>query len=439
MTGEWWAQGIVWSALFLLATWLAAKWAARREDTVIGKWQLIFLFAGALLLRLALAATTRGYGPDIGTFSAWAGHAAENLFAFYSPGYFADYPPGYIYILWLVGKLRLLLGFDFGTPPFILLLKLPSMLADIVTAWLLFRLGQRHWNSATALAATALYLFNPAVILNSAVWGQVDGCLTLFLLLGITLLEEHPAGSAASFAAALLIKPQALIFAPVPLLWFTSRLLARDRQAFANILVFAGSAVATFCLAILPFSVNQEPGWIIAKYGTTLASYPFATLNAFNFFALIGGNFTPTGEHFLFLPYSFWGYAFIALIVLFAAVASLRGREPSRFPYLPLFLCASVFVLSVKMHERYLFPALALALFFYFAGRDRRALVIFAGFSITQFLNALEVLAFSYRNVYAVPRFDPLLLVVSLANVVFWLLLVWVGYRRYIISPGKNP
>jgi Gpi18-like mannosyltransferase len=395
------------------------------------------LIAGGILIRVALAVTTKGYGPDIGTFSAWAGHAADGLAPFYSSGYFADYPPGYIYVLWLVGKLRLLLGLSFGAPSFLLILKVPAILADSATVWLLYRLAERHWSGNAAVAVAALYAFNPAVILNSAVWGQVDGCLTLFILLGVLFLERRPALSAASFATALLVKPQALIFAPLPVLWFAERLLRRDQHAGADLLVFSGMAITTFCLGILPFSINENPGWIIAKYGNTLASYPYATLNAFNLFALTGGNFTPMNERLLFLPYALWGYVFIALIVICAALAALKGKDPSRFWYVPLFLSVSVFVLSAKMHERYLFPALALSLGFYIISRDRWGLLFFAGFSATQFFNTAEVLAFNYKNIYVVPRLDPLLLAVSLANVLLWILLVVVGYRRYIkhISP----
>jgi hypothetical protein len=84
------------------------------------------------------------------------------------------------------------------------------------------------------------------------------------------------------------------------------------------------------------------------------------------------------------------------------------------------------------MHERYLFPALALTLGFYIISHDKWGLLLFAGFSATQFLNAVEVLAFSYQSIYVVPRFDPLLLAVSLANMLLWLLLVVASYRRYI-------
>lgn len=432
MTGEWWVLTLVCCGLFLFGTWVAVASTSRLESGAGNSGMLSILLAGGLLVRIALAATTKGYAPDITTFSAWSAHAADGLTSFYSPGYFADYPPGYIYVLWLVGKLRLLLGLDFNSPSFMVLLKLPASLADTATVWLLYRLARQHWSGNAAIALAALYAFNPAVIFDSAVWGQVDGVLTFFILLGVFLLERYPAGSALSFTTALLIKPQALIFAPLPILWFAVRALRRERHVLADLLIFTGTAIVTFCLGILPFAMNESPGWIIAKYGGTLASYPYATLNAFNLFALTGGNLVPTGERLLFLTYGVWGNVFIVLIVLFTAWVALRSREPSRFWYMPLFLSASVFVLSAKMHERYLFPALALALGFSLVSRDRRGFIVFAGLSVTQFFNAAVVLALSYRNVYAVPRLDPLLLAVSLANVLLWILLVRTGYRRYL-------
>ena len=75
---------------------------------------------------------------------------------------------------------------------------------------------------------------------------------------------------------------------------------------------------------------------------------------------------------------------------------------------------------------------LALALVFHIVTHDRLALLLFAGFSITQFLNAAQVLALSHKDIYGVPRLDPLLLAVSLANLILWMLLVWTGYRRYV-------
>jgi Gpi18-like mannosyltransferase len=434
MTTTWWLVASAGCGFFLVfACWVGTRPATQGgADSRGGRWLFLLLIA-ALLARTALAATAKGYAADISTFSAWASHAAEGLTAFYSPGYFADYPPGYIYVLWLIGKLRILAGLDFGTPLFMVLLKLPAMLADCATAWLLYRLARRRkMPGAGAVALAALYAFNPAVILDSAIWGQVDSVLTFFILLGVQLLERRPAGAAASFAAALLIKPQALIFAPLPMLWFAVRALRGDRQVRADLLVFAGTAIVIFCLAIFPFAAQESPGWIIGKYGATLASYPYASLNAYNLFALVGANYAPAGQPFLVLSYATWGNIFIVLSVLFSVWVAFAGKETSRFWYLATFLCASVFVLSAKMHERYLFPALALALGFYIVSRDRLGLLIFAGFSLTQFYNAAQVLSLSLREVYAVPVHDPLLITVSSVNLLLWALLVKIGVRHYL-------
>ena len=55
------------------------------------------MLGGALLLRLVLALVTDGYPYDMSCFVAWGDKlAAEGPAAFYSDGYFADYPPGYL-------------------------------------------------------------------------------------------------------------------------------------------------------------------------------------------------------------------------------------------------------------------------------------------------------------------------------------------------------
>ena len=76
---------------------------------------LWLILAGALLLRLLLALLVEGYPYDMSCFVAWSDKlAASGPAAFYSEGYFADYPPGYLYVLWLMGELRraLHLGFE---------------------------------------------------------------------------------------------------------------------------------------------------------------------------------------------------------------------------------------------------------------------------------------------------------------------------------------
>ena len=106
---------------------------------------------------------------------------------FYQPGYLADYPPGYMYVLWLLGGIGELFRPIFGLSITPGLVKIPGILADAGVAWVLFLYARRFgdgwlgsWSGERlGLVAAVIYLFNPGTIFDSAVWGQVDSVGTL--------------------------------------------------------------------------------------------------------------------------------------------------------------------------------------------------------------------------------------------------------------------
>ena len=78
-----------------------------KNQTTKTKHILWLLLGCALLLRLVLALVTEGYPYDMSCFVAWGDKlASEGAANFYSEGYFADYPPGYLWVLGLVGAIR---------------------------------------------------------------------------------------------------------------------------------------------------------------------------------------------------------------------------------------------------------------------------------------------------------------------------------------------
>ena len=89
-------------------------------DTPAG---LIVMFSIAFLLRLAIAPHL-GFLIDLRFFRTWAVELRTvGTHNFYATDRLADYPPAYMYILWLVGKL--------SASPSYLLLKLPAIAADL--------------------------------------------------------------------------------------------------------------------------------------------------------------------------------------------------------------------------------------------------------------------------------------------------------------------
>jgi len=98
---------------------------------------LFVLLGLGLALRLVLALVIfpgQGFSGDLDTFADWATTLARvGPGAFYSSSSMANYPPGYMYVLWLVGAIGGLFGASSGQATLILI-KVPAILADIALA-----------------------------------------------------------------------------------------------------------------------------------------------------------------------------------------------------------------------------------------------------------------------------------------------------------------
>lgn len=116
-----------------------------------------------------------GYKIDIGDFAAWFQTAAENgIRPFYSTTTFHDYPPFNVYLFWFLGSLASSLSL-FGTPRLIYLIKLPSNVFDLATAFLIFSFVRRRSSFKSSFAASVLYAFNPAAVFDGAIWVNGTG------------------------------------------------------------------------------------------------------------------------------------------------------------------------------------------------------------------------------------------------------------------------
>jgi Gpi18-like mannosyltransferase len=430
--------------MFIVLFALACRFLIRQstlDRTHTQKLEIGFavLLLSAFLLRLFLAPVIEGYPYDMGCFKTWSFLAADKgLPDFYADLKMANYPPGYIYILYLIGLVRRLWALPTNATAFIILLKLPSLLTDMIAAWLIYRVGRIYTKSVGAAAVLALlYAFNPVVIHNSTFFGQVDSFFTLFLLLCLLFIERRKLTPAAIFyALAVLIKPQALIFAPLGL--FALIEVKNWRTILTSLLAMLG----TFLLLIIPFSLKQtDPFWIIKIYQGTLGTYEFSTLNAFNLYALLGANLAPLSVKFLFLSIRDWSTVFLVLILAcstFIYIRNFRKQKNGTWPFfLALFLITAFFMLVHNMHERYLYPAIALSLLCYIVINDRRFLFIFLGLTITNFFNQEIVLYLAYNyDITQIVADHPLeynsMRIFSAVNLGLFVYLIKIGWDIYL-------
>jgi dolichyl-phosphate-mannose-protein mannosyltransferase len=330
-----------------------ASSATSPADSAIKVPAILVVLAAGLVLRLLLA-TFPGFGIDVGTFQAWSHQlAATGPWNFYETDFFTDYAPGYLYVLWFIGELKELLA-DLGivtltNKQFEYVLKLPSIIADVASAYLLYRLLDTQ-RMEVRIASALAYLLFPATLFIGAVWGQVDSLLAFFLLLAVYFLGRgRPIPAGVAYVIGFMVKPQAIAALPFFAFWALRNYPPRVWAEVVGV-----SAVVALALTI-PF-FPDKPWGLYDQLRFSADVYPYASFHAYNFWGVFR-YIQPDDVEFIGLNYQIWGIVLYSITTLFI-IYSLRDEQGVGALALGTGLCVVAFFMFVtRMHERYLFPA----------------------------------------------------------------------------------
>ena len=362
------------------------------------KYMWIFLLlAAALVFKLVLAAYYKGHETDMNCFYGWSDMIYENgIGKFYHLDAFTDYPPGYMLILWVVEAISRLFSIETMSTASRVMIKLVPILADLAAGFMLWKIARKRLSEGSSCMLAGLYVFSPMVLVNSSVWGQTDSVFTLCVILTCYFcMQKKRIPAYFLFVIGVFIKPQTLMFAPI-LIWTFIEQVFMDgfkwKKAFID-LVGGLLAIGSFFLMAAPFGL----GAVLTQYTETLSSYPYCTVNAYNFWAMLGKNWASQDDTFLGFPIHVLGTLVIFASVIFSALAffKLKKREDdSRYFISPAIVIGTMFLFSVRMHERYLFPIVILLGIAFALKPTRERFACFAGFSFLHFLNVAHI----YKN-----------------------------------------
>lgn len=393
---------LVISFSYTLFLWKLTMPKANESSVNIGRFTVPLLFLLALVLRVILAGSFIGFSADVGCFSSWADRMVEiGPSGFYSADYFSDYPPLYLYILFLIGLLKKAFSIASYSPVHLVLLKLPAILSDLAIGYMIYRICNKLVGLRSSLLLTCIYLFQPVTILNSSLWGQIDSFFTLFLIAICIFLERQQLlPSMLLFALGLLLKPQMLIFSPLLIVGFIQYVF---RGGFSMRMLTKASAYALLSVILIlllasPFGMEN----VISQYADTVSSYPYASVNAYNFWAGMGLNWYPQTTYFMGLEAKTWGFLAIVLAAGLSILLGLRlGNLHQKYAVMGAFLITTVFTYSVRMHERYLYMAFPLLLLA-FAGFCSRQLCRLPNANRNQEMEQTQILTITLRIVFPI-------------------------------------
>ncbi len=407
---------------------------------------LILILLAGLLLRLGLAPLP-GNEFDVGVNQGWGKSAVHlGLARSYVEQLDGNMLPNYapLTLILFAGAAHvqhLLFGLDAHPLAYRLIIKLPAIFADLLTALFFFFLLRRWRDTRTGLLGALAYALHPAVWYNSAVWGQTDSIFSMFLVLGAGCFvwRQHTL-SGVNVALAIFSKMQAV--ALLPLYAF---LYIRDGWRTLTDATFGGLLVATAVL--LPFVLGGTLQNVIDVYLHSVGYYSVVSSAAYNLWwsllADAAGTTQDTTLLFGLLSYRHTGFVLFGLSTV-AALWILRRhlRAADRLQALPAvflaatFLFHAFFMLNTQMHERYLFPFVALGIPMLFLGSRPRW--IYVSISALFFLNLLGWLPATaidrglYQTFHA---FD--VLIASLQVVLFVNFLLYL--RRFAATTPPPP
>lgn len=433
--------------------------AKDKTDTTLVFWLLIAAFA----LRVVISNYVVGHKTDINCFTSWGYRAATDGFAaFYTQG-FSDYPPGYIYVLSLMSRISTLLGHGVHAADgsydlvCVLLTKLPSIIADLGSAYLVYRLARKKLRFEVSFLIMALIAFNPVLIYVSSGWGQIDQILTVLLVCSILLLMDNkPIWGGIVYGLSILLKPQALMAGPLLAIAYMMYVIDDSFFAFTTVeckdklskrllktIIAVACACAMIVLTAIPFSSKELPWYeiIVNKYLGTATSYNYASVNAYNVYALFGANWKSIdGIAFAGINYGTLGTIGMVLSIVFSAVLYIIGRKKhsGALTLSVAYLFAALFTVGHYMHERYIMPMILMLIVAYLLYSDRRLLYLMVAYTFPILLNCLCSFYYSQFHEYGLYWDERLVFWCSLVNVLMFAYFTYLAVKIMICGKLKG-
>lgn len=311
------------------------------------------IFFLALLIRVYFA-TLPAHPYDVGTYQAWGKIMLEKGPEEFFKTTWSDYLPLPIFF---IGAITYLV--EFFHLNFSLFFKLIVTLVETA----LFYAVYQNTALKRKYLLLPLLLLSPALIGDSAFWGQLDTLTALLGTLALVLaLRQSPSHFLPGFFFALAIgfKPIMILLAPVLII-----VGYKQKILWSNTLI----AVLVFFLTSFPAAPGLNLFFFLKSKTLEQAStYPFRTINAFNFWNINNPlNLWPPDSASVF-GISAHALGLILFIILSSFLFLSWSRQKfnlSNSPQVAGMVFLIFYTFTTRMHERHLFfalPFLALAI-----------------------------------------------------------------------------
>lgn len=412
--------------IFTVAVSIALIWIAsatmHKENKGNGP---ITLFSVTLvigiIIRILLAIFIKGnrdaYSQMIGSSSDTA-----HLMAFGTTELYADgvntYPIS-LYIIYIFAKIGSALGFSANSIGMQVMVKLPLIISDVITAILLYKLLSKFSQKFSAAALSGFFMLTPVSFIASAIWPtDIAFLLPLLVLSFYFMAVKKYFGMFAAYSAALLVSKDALYLYPVFAVYCVLAFIRackfmrkQPKRSFKEIfadeetspvikvpLYFVSFLLISYVVC-LPLSVGAIKAnffkWIYMIYLQPLADITFYSNNGLSIYNIFGRNFGISGVGFD-TKMAVWFVVACAVIITVLIVALYWSKKNrANLICISAFVLTTIFLYFVGFAAMDMLLVFPILLFAFALIKDKRLLTVILVLSLAFVLNAAGVLAYN--------------------------------------------
>ncbi|MBL8049911.1 MAG: glycosyltransferase family 39 protein [Anaerolineales bacterium] len=272
---------------------------------------------------------------DLALIQTWYNFLKQNGVMGLANGEFSNYPPAYLYLLWLSTL------FLDSVPA----IKLIPTLFDVVSAIAIYKIARIKFNNDKSFLFAIIFLLLPTVTLNSTGWGQIDSAYTSFLLVCFYfLLKEKPLNAMLAFGVAFSFKAQSIFLLP-----FLGIMFLRKQISWYYFFIIP---VVYIVLALPTLFLGRSLESILFLYAGQVDQFENLSRYAPNLYFVIPNEFYhPIFEIGL-------GIFFISMLI-WAWINWKAGDKVTQkqIAFTALASASLIPFLLPKMHDRYFYPA----------------------------------------------------------------------------------
>lgn len=354
------------------------------------RWRAPFILLSLLSLALAVRLPFLPATAHLGSYSdLWLWKEWSQQISQYGLAHIFDVSDinyiGYDYALWFIAVIygRLSPTFDLESMRLHLLVKMPPIAFDLALLLLTYFVARRilrahpaviaavrAWlpersplpaETALALIPAGIIALHPAIVYDSAAWGQTDSIISFFMLAAVAALARGAVGPAFFlWAVGFVVKPQPIVIVP-PLVAFTWWVYGRQGLT-------KGALGATTGLGLmLGFWVaHGEAGRLLHVYHMLFTPEPTLSMQAWNVWWFANLHSHPVPGDLLVtaagvdLTYKRASMLLFGGATLVALAYLRRRRDFLGLLEASAFMVFAFYMLPVSIHERYLYPLFVL-------------------------------------------------------------------------------